>query len=210
MKKMMMTLAALCVAGVVGAVTTSWTELAAGTLNSTTTEWTANTNEVWNGNSDFAIRVTYTGTTKEIGSRWTSLFKLNSSGTTFEFQDNGSGGIWTTGGAATSQVTIPSASEIDVSLMFVYNHEDKTLSYVATDNTTGTSVVIATVSQTISAWITVSADDTNRPLDRLFDNGHPGTYKVEYTTDITGLPEPTALALLALGAAGLALRRRAA
>lgn len=213
MKRLMFLALCAVMAATAGVVTVTWTKALEGTVSvDNNYQWSIGTNDAsidYNGNADFAVRVTYSGTFKASLTAWSSLLSINGRGDITEIQNAGSGAAWMTGNATSTGKFFEGGQVADVTFTLVYDHDRKTVTAMASDGTT--TEIFGSRSVTIDAWVTLSAGvNSNRLLDRLFDDGG-ATYVVEYTKDIEGvLPEPTALALLALGVAGFALRRKIA
>ncbi len=96
----------------------------------------------------------------------------------------------------------------DYTFAIVYDDSEGTLESFFLKDGAATSI-FKTDSVDIGDWITIAAGEDGRALTgdgAIFNDST--SYKVEYTSNISALPEPTALALLALGVAGLALKRK--
>lgn len=210
MKQIIMMALSICVVCAAHAVAVPWQELAKGSIASGATSWSAKTENKYSGNGDFAARVTYVGKVKDsIAQHWASLLAIDNAGNTTDVEENEEGKLWVTGNHVSANQYLRPGAEVNFSVMLVYDDSANTMTCVATDHLTGRSETVATITQDINAWVTLSGGGgtaNNRPLNRIFAEG--AAYTVEYTTDISQLPEPTALAFLALGVAGMALRRR--
>ena len=219
MKKLMLaaTLAALTF-GAAQAVAVDWdwgkSALSqSGTVTSgSSTGWTCSTAGTYTGNASFAARVTYTlpdGGSLKNGAAWMELFGFDNAGIIYSLQTNGQKQVGLfVDSTGTGNMTADNLSALmangTLTLVLEYDDAAGTLAVYANDTlvTTATGVEI-------NDWVTFRAGQSSRPLDREFPDGT--AYTFELTTERTALiPEPTALALLALGVAGVALRRRVA
>ncbi len=133
--------------------------------------------------------------------------------TSFKIQNANSTDFWSgsgADGAPSGTITnMFSAGETgDYTFAIVYDDSEGTLESFFLKDGAATSI-FKTDSVDIGDWITIAAGEDGRALTgdgAIFNDST--SYKVEYTSNISALPEPTALALLALGVAGLALKRK--
>lgn len=211
-----MTLGVLCIAGTVSAVMTGWTKLTSyDAPRKDLWEWASNDITYWpnsgveayNGQTDFAMRITFSGVVLSGTASASDLWTLKSGPQIFGFSAEQaelkpfgrqqSGDAFTIGDAKTVNLTGIS----DFSLTFVYNWENKTLDYYF-QMAGGESQLLAEMQGLeIDAWVTLK-------LENMDDLMTAGSCRIDYTNNIGLLPEPTVLALLAVGVAGLTLRRK--
>ncbi len=230
MKKLLTLAAMALMAFSAQAVTLDWDNygwtVKSGTIG--TGGWNASFD---NPDGDFAVRVTYVGTLKESfttnnnGKAWARFFTLkanNSDWARISYKYTNSGGtvsdaIYGEGGSddPTDKLagTISGYAGQDVNLTFTFEYDSTSdvLSFFVQDNKalTPTQTLLHTydldqnVADTIEVGGGTGLDFSTggaQDLTSIFDSG---TYTVEAVA-----PEPTALALLALGVAGVALRRK--
>ena len=218
MKQFAVAFVCMALAAVAQAASTDWdwskTAVSQnGTLGNRTTRWTASTQGQYSGNASFAARVVYTlpeGGTLVNGRPWMELFGFDNVGTIWNLQTNDSKQIGLfKKGTGTGDFTSDNLSTLmadgTLSLVLEYDDTAQTLALYVND-----TLVTTAADVDINDWIAFRAGQGGGPLDREFPNGT--TYDFALTTEPapSEVPEPTALALLALGVAGVALRRRVA
>ena len=176
--------------------------------------------------TDFAVRVTYTWDkmpeTFAISGNWASYLRLQANGKWYDIQNSGSNGTAyggtknaTTDGNYTnlgfSTGTIDDAlvdngnGTKSLAFMFVYDAGAKTLAYCLGDVAFCTLTDVTLSGDGVLSGGQRGSGASNITNYQLLSHLNGASYTVEYS-----VPEPTALALLALGVAGLALRRRVA
>ncbi len=217
MKKMMMLAAMAMLAVTAQAISFDWdnaTTVGGGYINSTTnTKWEhlITPSDYSASDGSFGVRVTYAGTAASTGNyAWTTMLclgiaddhwyqlKLTDNDKTrwlTNSEDGESGANDNTAGA------ISYGETVNHTYSFLYDATAKTMEIAITENGTTTSLKTLTDvtidgTQQVSLW----AGSNNKSLATIF-NG-TATYTVQV------IPEPTALALLALGVAGVALKRK--
>ncbi len=215
MKQFAVAFACMALAAVAQAASTDWdwTKTAVSKSGEAGTGWTASTEGLYDGNASFAARVVYTlpeGGTLVNGRSWMELFGFDNAGTIWNLQTNDSKQIGLfKSGTGTGDFTSDNLSTLmadgTLSLVLEYDDTAQTLALYVND-----TLVTTAADVDINDWITFRAGQGGRPLDREFPAGT--TYDFALTTEPapSEVPEPTALALLALGVAGVALRRRVA
>ena len=218
MKQFVVAFACMALAAVAQAASTDWdwskTAVSQnGTLGNRTTRWTASTQGQYSGNASFAARVTYTlpnGGSLNNGQAWMELFGFDNSGTIWNLQTNDSKQIGLfKNGTGTGDFTSDNLSTLmadgTLSLVLEYDDTAQTLALYVND-----TLVTTAADVDINDWIAFRAGQGGRPLYREFPNGTTYEFVLTTTPSSSEVPEPTALALLALGVAGVALRRRVA
>ena len=218
MKKMMMALAALCVAGAASAVTVSWTDVS--TNDATHGQVNLGTALSKEG---FSVKMTInlTAVPTSIGENWWPTLVslgLQTDGTAsinvsltqdknLQFDNKKGIQAGTSNNQKVSSDVALTTGEHTIVISYDGTTEKLYLGY--------DGAVIATMDYTLSydpdciAWGRQAGWDSGTYLDKQ-NGGFTYTISSLQTTDAVVLPEPTALALLALGVAGVALRRRVA
>ncbi len=170
--KSIIILMGLCITGMVSAITTSWTPVKEETqISGNTAIWTWESNKAnngcsYNGNADFAIRVTFTNVTLlEAQKNWKALLGFKSGYDKYSFQSNQKG-LWVTQGATLKPDFFTWEGTKNFSVTLAYDNTLHTLKfYLGNEN-------IHTISDvTIGDWVTfgVGSDGgENRPLTGLF------------------------------------------
>ncbi len=224
MRTLLCTLALAAFAATTHAVTTNWTN--SGNITSTQK---ATLSPNFFGGSVFAVTASFTASSVSNGTNLFKVGRADEGSNSYETanyagvritqgEDNQSVlSIFAKGGGgseetASSSFVVKSNERITVSLI-VNRATPNTLSLFVNGKDTGTTLTLSTAMNTPNKtlWAYGSSSLT---LDYLSVYGKDAEESLEAFTETaqkaSTLPEPTALALLALGVAGLALRRKVA
>ncbi len=221
MKKVMFALVAIMVAGFAGAITTDWKDWQNVTNAPSGQNTTQGVTINGIGTSDFAIKVVVSGMTlKANPSGWVYLAAVSpASGDAYAVrmaggtEDKANGTHYKTnywyfgkGQADTpgdyTKYTIPENGTAQT-FLFEYDAESKLLSIFVDDQLLGSASDV-TFNSNVALAIGTQPGNGQNPIGNRLEAWNVDS--VQYST----LPEPTVLALLALGVAGVALKRKVA